>query len=76
VSIDTVRIVFAEFIEPDDELDLDGDEYGDNPQAQENYATVEKVRDTYEDHEPYVLVVTDQGTFNFPASHQLRVKVQ
>jgi hypothetical protein len=77
MSIDTVRRIVAEDVGEDDELDLDGDEYGDNELAVYAYATVMKVTPYWdgESDEPMVVLTTSQGVFNFPAGHYLKVKI-
>lgn len=71
----TVKPVYVEDIEDGDELDLDGDEYGDNEYAMFGYAKVENKLDFYRDGDPWVVVSTSQGSFEMPAGHQVKVKV-
>lgn len=73
--IDTCKDKYAEDIEVGDELDLDGDEYGDNERAIYSYAVVLQRSDSYENKEPYVKLVTSQGEFTMPAGHFVKVKV-
>lgn len=73
--IDTCSTRYAEDIEIGDELDLDGDEYGDNENAVFGYATVSVRTDFYSSKEPWVRLVTSQGIFDMPAGHTVRVKV-
>lgn len=77
MSIDTVRRIVAEDVEEDDELDLYGDEYGDNENAIYNYALVTKVTPCWDGQsgEPLITLTTSQGVFDFPAGHYLKVKV-
>jgi hypothetical protein len=78
MSIDTCRKILAEDIEVDDELDLDGDEYGDNADAVTSYAVVDRIRDKSDavNSDPWLTFYTSQGTFDCPAGHYLRVKVE
>lgn len=78
MSIDTVKRVMAEDIEEDDEIDLDGDEYGDNEDAAYNYATVSRITHCWDGvtGDPLVTLHTSQGTFDFPAGHYLKVKIE
>jgi hypothetical protein len=74
--IDLVKEIAADEIDVDDELDLDGDEYGDNEQAISGYALVTKRTEWYDDENyPWVTVVTSQGEFDMPAGHLVKVKV-
>lgn len=74
--IDTTKKRYAEDLDIGDELDLDGDEYGDNENATFGYAQLLRRKDSYIDGEPCVLLITSQGTFTVPAGHQMKVKVQ
>lgn len=73
--IDTTKERYAEDIEVGDELDLDGDEYGDNENAMFGYAEVHRRKDSYIGGDPCVLLITSQGTFTVPAGHLMKVKV-
>lgn len=74
--IDLVKEIAAREVEVDDELDLDGDEYGDNEKAASDYASVLKYAEWYDDDNyPWVTVATTQGNFDMPAGHLVRVKV-
>lgn len=73
--IDTTKSRYAEDVEVGDELDLDGDEYGDNEKAVYGYALVHRRKDSYISGEPCVLLITSQGTFTVPAGHKMKVKV-
>lgn len=76
MSIDLVKEVYAAEIEIDDELDLDGDEYGDNEQAMFAYAVVQK-RTSWFDEDGYLWITfeTSQGNFDVPENHLLKLKV-
>ena len=73
--IDTTKERYAEDVEDGDELDLDGDEYGDNEKAMFGYAKVLRRKDSYLDGDPCVLLTTSQGTFTVPAGHLMKVRV-
>lgn len=76
MSVDTVRPKAAEYVEIDDEIDLDGDAYGDNPQASQDYALVEDIEEGWDDDDnPVIVLYTSQGVFSCPSWHKLRVKV-
>lgn len=77
MSIDTVRNVFAEDVEPSDELDFAEDEYGYNDLADFAYATVERRTEWYDGKtgEPWVTLHTDQGSYEMPAAHLVKKKV-
>jgi hypothetical protein len=76
MSIDLVREIRATEVEVEDELDLDGDEYGDNEFAIFGYAKVEKRTEWYDDDGyPWVNFQTSQGGFDSPAGHLLKLKV-
>ncbi len=74
MSVDTCKERYAEDIEIGDELDLDGDEYGDNESAIYGYALVMHRKDFYSAGDPWVVLNTSQGVFEFPAGHVLKVK--
>jgi hypothetical protein len=74
--LNTCKTIYAEDIEVDDELDLDGDEYGDNEYAIFNFAKVATKLDTYKHGEPWIILGTSQGSFEMPAGHTVKVKVQ
>lgn len=70
-----MRKVMAAHIEPDDELDLDGDDYGDNELAQSSYARVFSFEDAIDDDgDLIVILTTSQINFSCPANHYLKVK--
>lgn len=74
--IDLVKEISAREIEVDDELDLDGDEYGDNEKAINGYALVLAYAEWYDDdNDPWVTIETTQGSFDMPAGHLVKVKV-
>jgi hypothetical protein len=73
--IDTCKPRYAEDINPQDELDLDGDEYCDNEKAIYSYATVLSRLDYYSQGEAWISFTTSQGVFEVPGSHKLKVKV-
>lgn len=76
MSIDTTRNVRAIRIEVGDQLDLDGDEYGDNEMAIFTFAEVSEVTDYRdEDGDLWVTLNTSQGEYNFPAGHWIKRKV-
>lgn len=76
MSIDLCKDLVAEDIDIDDEIDLDEDEYGDNPQAMSKFALVLQRKDWYDsENYPWVTLRTDQGSFDFPAGHLIKVKV-
>ena len=68
--------IYAEDVEVGDELDFDGDEYCDNEFAIFGYAKVMDKGEFYQDKEPWVKLRTGQGTFEIPAGHMVRVKIQ
>lgn len=70
----TVKNVYVEELEVGNELDLDGDEYGDNEFAIFNYAKVLDLDDVYIDGDPWVYVRTSQGSFQMPSGHKVKVK--
>jgi hypothetical protein len=78
VSIDTTKTILAEDVEAGFELDLDGDEYGDNELAVYGYATVERRSDWWDGQsgEPMVTLYTTQGEFEMPAGHTVKIRVQ
>jgi len=78
MSINICKDVLAEDIEPDFELDLDGDEYGDNEFAIFGYAVVLRRTEWYDANtgEPWVTLYTSQGDFEMPAGHAVKVKVE
>ncbi len=73
--VDLCKSRYAEDVEVGDELDLDGDEYGDNEFAAIQYASVLSYNHIYKQNDPWVLINTSQGEFLFPAGHMLKVKV-
>jgi hypothetical protein len=73
--IDTTKYRYAEDLHVGDELDLDGDEYGDNENAIFGYAKVLRLKDSYTKGEPCILLVTTQGIFTVPAGHRMKVRV-
>lgn len=73
--IDVCKERYAEDIEIGDELDLDGDEYGDNENAMFGYALVNQRTDLYQDGEPWVQLTTSQGMIQMPAGHMVKVKI-
>jgi hypothetical protein len=73
--ITLTRKVVAENIQEGDEVDLDGDEYGDNEKAPSAYALVDSVTEWYADGYPWVTLHTDQGSYEMPAGHIVRLKV-
>jgi hypothetical protein len=73
--VDSIKRRYAEDIEVGDELDLDGDEYGDNEDAIFGYAVVNCRTDSYVGRDPWVELETSQGIFRTPAGHKLKVKV-
>lgn len=73
--ISTSRDRYVEDLRIGDEVDLDGDEYGDNDNAIYNYAIITDLEDIYSDRQPWVRVSTSQGEFEMPAGHIIRVKV-
>lgn len=76
MSIDLCRDVAADEIDEGDLLDLEDNEYGDNPKAMYGFALVERKREWYdEDNFPWVTLYTDQGTFDMPAGHLVKLKV-
>lgn len=76
--IDFTKMVYAEDVEPDDELDFSQDELCYNDDAESAYAKVERKIDWWsgEDGEPWCTLYTDQGVFDIPADHRVRIKVQ
>ena len=72
----TCKTIFAEDLEVGDEIDADGDEYCDNEFAIFNYAKVLMRTDIYRHGEPWLLLRTNQGAFEVPGSHEIKVKVQ
>jgi hypothetical protein len=74
--IDVCKERYVEDVDINDELDLDGDEYGDNDRAIFGYALVLQRNDIYEDGEPWVTLITSQGMFRMPAGHQVKVKIE
>ena len=76
MSIDLCREVVADEIEVDDEIDLDGDEYGDNSLAMSAFAVVKHRVEWYDaDNYPWVTFRTTQGEFDMPAGHLVKLKV-
>jgi hypothetical protein len=76
MSIDTCRKVYADMLEPDDEIDLADDEYGDNEQAVYSFATVIDTEIWVDSDGDYVVtVVTDQISFTCPREHKVKQKV-
>jgi hypothetical protein len=73
--IDTCRPRYAEDVNVQDKLDLDGDEYCDNDKAIYDYATVINRTDYYSQGKSWVSLITSQGVFEVPAGHKLKVKV-
>lgn len=73
--IGTCKDHYAEDIEVGNELDLDGDEYGDNEDAIYGYAVVENRKDVYVSGDPWVILTTSQGVFHMPAGHLVKVKI-
>lgn len=73
--IDTCKHVYAEDVEVGDELDLDGDEYGDNELAMFSFAKVDNKQDVYRNGDPWVVITTPQGRFEAPAGHRMKVKI-
>jgi hypothetical protein len=72
-----VKPVYAEDVEPDTELDFAEDEYGWNDKADQAYAVVLRRTEWYDGAtgEPWVTLHTDQGSFDMPASHLVKMKV-
>lgn len=76
MSVDVVKEIHAVQIEEGDELDFDGDEYGDNEQAIFGYALVTRRVEWYdEDHDLWITVVTSQGEFDMPAGHFVKLRI-
>jgi hypothetical protein len=77
MSVDICVDRHAYEINPGDEIDLANDEYGENEAAYEHYAVVLKVSDDWpdDDGDLWVTIKTDQGTFNFPSYHYIKLKV-
>jgi len=80
MSVDTCKPVYADNIEPDDEIDLDGDEYAedlDPAVAMSGYALVERKTEWYDAATgfPWVTLWTTQGNFEMPAGHLVKLKV-
>jgi hypothetical protein len=75
--INLTRNTVAEEIEVDDEIDFDGDEYGDNEKAAAEYATVVAVTEWWDGETgyPWITLHTTQGSFEMPAGHNVRLKV-
>ena len=74
--IDVVKEIRAVEVELGDELDFDGDEYGDNESAIFGYAVVEKAKEWYdEDNDPWVTLGTTQGEFDMPAGHLVKLRI-
>jgi hypothetical protein len=73
--IDVCKDRYAEDIEVNDELDLDGDEYGDNEFAIFYYAVVTDRKDFYQNKESWITLTTSQGVFTMPGGHIVKVKV-
>jgi hypothetical protein len=78
MSIDMVRSVYAEDVEPGDQLDFAEDEYGWNENADQAYATVNRCTEWYDGTtgEPWVTLYTSQGDYEMPASHFVKKKVE
>jgi hypothetical protein len=78
MSADICRKGLAEDLEIGDELDLDGDEYGDNENAIFGYATVKGMLwwHNYDTESPWVTVNTTQGEFDMPAGHTVKIKIE
>jgi hypothetical protein len=74
--VDLCKDRFAEYIEPGDELDFDDDEYADNENASYSFAVVSSVRQWYDAaKDPWITLVTSQGSFDMPAGHYVKIKV-
>lgn len=73
--ISTVKSVIAEDLEIFSELNLDGDEYADNERALYGYALLLEIREWYSEGAPWVTLKTTQGSFDMPAGHAVKVKV-
>lgn len=78
MSTDICKKVLAEDVNIGDELDFDGDEYGDNEFAVFGYAKVVGILwwHNYDEEEPWVTLNTTQGEFEMPAGHRVKVKVE
>jgi hypothetical protein len=76
--IDLTKTAYAEDIEPDDELDFSQDELCYTDAADQNYATVERKTDWWDGStgEPWCTLHTNQGSFDVPADHRVRMRVQ
>ncbi len=76
MSVDMVKEIRACEVEVSDELDFDGDEYGDNELAMYGYATVNDVIEYYDnDNYPWVVLNTSQGEFEMPAGHLVKLRI-
>ncbi len=76
MSVDVVREIRAREVEVGDELDFDGDEYGDNELAIFGYASVSDVIEWYDnDNDPWVVLNTSQGEFEMPAGHLVKLRI-
>ncbi len=77
MSIDMVKPIYAEDVEVGDQLDFADDEYGWNDEADFGFAEVLSKKDWYakELDELYVTLITDQGTFDMPAAHRVKRKI-
>lgn len=78
MSTDLCKNTWAEDIEIGDELNLDGDEYGDNEQAIFGYAVVERKTEWWDGSTgfPWITLTTSQGEFEVPSSHVFKVKIE
>jgi hypothetical protein len=78
VSVDLCKDSFAEWIEPGDKLDFAQDEWCYNDDADAAYATVIRKTDWWhgETGDPWITFYTDQGVFDVPADHTVKLKVE
>jgi len=77
VSIDLVKSIFAEDVDPSDELDFSDDEYCYNDLADFAFATVQRRTEWYDGAtgEPWITLHTDQGSYEMPADHLVKKKI-
>lgn len=78
MSVDMCKTIYAEDIEPGDQLDLSMDELCYSASAEAEYAEVERKTDWWngESGEPWCTLYTSQGRFEVPADHRVKRKVQ